>query len=100
MNADTFLQYRYEKTKAERAVRFIETCCFFSKGKFAGKPFKLRPWQRVIIEQIFGWVDPATDLRRYRKVFIFLPRKNGKSHLAAAIALYMLYGDGEAGAEV
>lgn len=96
----TFLHYVFDETLANRAIRFVERCCYLSKGSAAGKPLKLRPWQREIISNIFGWIDPSTGLRRYRRVFIFLPRKNGKSHLAAAIALYMLFADGEKGAEV
>lgn len=95
-----FLHYIYDPERAERAVRFIENCCYLAKGEWAGKPLRLRPWQKAIVREIFGWIDPSTGFRRYRKVFIFLPRKNGKSHLGAAIALYLLFGDGEAGAEV
>jgi phage terminase large subunit-like protein len=95
-----FLRFVFNEERANRAVRFIETCCVLSKGKDAGKTLKLRPWQKQIVRELFGWIDPKTGLRRYRKCFIFLPRKNGKSHLASAIALYMLYADGESGADV
>lgn len=69
-----------------------------TKGEFAGQPFKLRPWQVRIVTRLFrrrrdGW-------RRYRTALVMLPRKNGKSELAAAIALYGLLADGEIGAEV
>lgn len=100
MSERRFLHYVFDPARAERAVRFIESCCYLSKGKWAGKRLKLRKWQAEIIRETFGWIDPATGFRRYRKVFIFLSRKNGKSNLAAAIALYCLFGDGEQGAEV
>src|SRR5262245_16246421 len=69
-----------------------------TKGPDAGKPFNLRPWQRRLVRQIF---KKGKDRRRqYRTVLLMLPRKNGKSELAAAIAIYGLLADGEAGAEV
>lgn len=71
------------------------------KGRFAGKPFILEPWQvENIIAPIFGTVDPKSGLRQYREALVGLPRKNGKSEIAAGIALYMLVADGEYGAEV
>ncbi len=69
-----------------------------TKGEFAGQPFNLRPWQVRIIRHIFGKLKNGK--RQYRTVYIEIPRKNGKTELAAAIALYCLVGDGEAGAEV
>jgi len=69
-----------------------------TKGKFAGQPFNLRPWQVKILKQIFK--KRRDGLRQYRTCLLMLPRKNGKSELAAAIALYGLLADGEAGAEV
>lgn len=84
--------------KAELAVQFINNLTH-TKGAFARQPFNLRPWQESIVRELFK-TDPATGLRQYRTMLCMLPRKNGKSELAAAIALYMLLGDGEAGAEV
>ena len=61
--------------------------------------FKLMPWQREIVAKLFGTLnDDGT--RQYRTCYIELPRKNGKSTLAAAVALYLLFADGEAGAQV
>lgn len=82
----------------ERAVRFINNLTHTS-GEFGGQPFNLRPWQEAIIRKIFGTTRPDGK-RQYRTVYIELPRKNGKSELCAAIALYMLMGDGEIGAQV
>lgn len=91
---------RYDEAKARRAVRFIESYLRHTKGVFAGQPFVLEPWQRdEIIMPIFGTVDE--DGRRwYREAAIWLPRKNGKSELGSAIALYGLLADGEHGSEV
>lgn len=73
---------------------------YHSKGRFAGKPFLLAPWQKdQIIRPLFGTLLPS-GLRQYRTGFIELPRKNGKTQLAAAIALLLLFGDAEAGPEI
>src|SRR4249920_99376 len=69
-----------------------------TKGAAAGQTFRLRPWQRRILKQLFK--KRKDGLRQYRTALLMLPRKNGKSELAAAIALYGLLADGEAGAEV
>ena len=93
-------KYIYDEKKATRAVKFIETFVTFTKGDYAGKPFILEKWQKEkIIKPLFGWVD-KNGLRKYRTAYIEIPRKNGKSNLSAAIALYMLFADGEKGAEV
>ncbi|MCG8670197.1 MAG: terminase large subunit [Pseudomonadales bacterium] len=84
--------------KGQHAVDFINRLTH-TKGKFAGKRFNLRPWQEDIIRRIFGTLKPD-GTRQYREVYVEIPRKNGKSELAAAIALYLLLGDGEVGAEV
>jgi phage terminase large subunit-like protein len=67
----------------------------------------LEPWQRdEIIRPLFGWKRVRADLprerwpRRYRTVYVEVPKKNGKSTLAAGLALYLLFADGEDGAEV
>ena len=91
---------KFDEVKGERAVRFIESYLKHMKGRWAGQPFILEPWQRGIIRAIFGTVELKTGLRWYREALIGLPRKNGKSELAAAVALYLLIADGEYGAEV
>jgi phage terminase large subunit-like protein len=69
-----------------------------TKGKFAREPFNLRPWQETIVRSLFA--VKKDGLRQHRTCLLMLPRKNGKSELAAAIALYGLLADGEIGAEV
>lgn len=72
-----------------------------TKGQWAGQPFELAPWQRdQVIRPVFGWKRRADGLRRYRIAYIEVPRKNGKSQIAAGVALYLLFCDGEPGAEV
>ena len=88
----------YDEAKADRAVRFIEMLPH-TKGEWAKKPFWLLPWQEQIIRDIFGVVK-EDGTRQFKTAFVEIPKKNGKSELAAAVALYMLYADGEASPEV
>ncbi|MCC6095165.1 MAG: terminase large subunit, partial [Eubacterium sp.] len=88
----------YDAAKADRAVRFIEMLRH-TKGKWAGKRFWLLPWQEQIIRDLFGIVKPD-DKRQFRTAYIEIGKKNGKSELAAAVALYLLYADNEPSAEV
>lgn len=69
-----------------------------AKGEAGGRPFNLRPWQKAIVQSLFK--RRRDGLRQYRTALLMLPRKNGKTELAAAIALYGLLADGEIGAEV
>lgn len=93
-------EYSFSVDAANKAVMFIENYCTHVKGKkLIGKPFILEDWQKILIGAIFGWMQ-TDGLRRFRKVYVELPRKNGKSILAASVALYMLLCDGEGGAEV
>lgn len=70
-----------------------------SKGEWAGETFILEPWQQFMLWVLFGW-QRADGTRRFRTAYIEVPRKNGKSSLAAGIGLYLLLADGEPGAEV
>lgn len=88
----------YDKFKADRAVRFIQNLSH-TKGKWAGKKFLLLPWQEQIIRDIFGTVKKDGN-RQFSTAYAEVPKKNGKSELAAAIALYLLSGDGEQRAEI
>lgn len=88
----------YDKKKADRAVTFIENFCH-TKGKWAGTPFWLLPWQEQLIRDIFGIVKPDGN-RQFRTAFVEICKKVGKSELAAAVALYLLYADNEPSAEV
>lgn len=88
----------YDKKKADRAVTFIENLCH-TKGKWAGTPFWLLPWQEQLIRDIFGIVKPDGN-RQFRTAFVEICKKVGKSELAAAAALYLLYADNEPSAEV
>ena len=91
--------YWFDDDAADRAVEFFEQLVHV-KGPLAGQPFKLEPWQADdIVRPLFGW-KRQDGTRRYRTAYIEIPRKNGKSTLCAGIALFMLFLDGEQGAEV
>lgn len=78
---------------------FLNTFCCHTKGRWAGKPFALQEWQSDVIERAFGTLK-VDGLRKYRFIYVEVPKKNGKSELASGIALYGIVGDGEVGAEV
>ena len=88
----------YDKEKADRAVAFIESLRH-TTGEWSKMPFYLLPWQEQIIRDIFGIVK-KDGTRQFREAYVEIPKKNGKSELAAAIALYMLFGDKEENAQV
>jgi phage terminase large subunit-like protein len=90
----------FSAERAKHAVDFISLLTH-TKDKWAGQPFNLRPWQKAIVEELFGRMRADDSTRRaYRTCYIEVPRKNGKSELAAALALYGLLGDKVNGAEV
>lgn len=87
-----------EKT-ASKACLFLEHFKHF-KGAKAGQYLKLEDWQVFVFVNIFGWKRKDTGKRRFTYADILVPRKNGKTMVASGVALYMLFMDGEAGAEV
>lgn len=89
---------RYDKNLADYAVMFIEQLCH-TKGTWAGKPFELIDWQEQIIRDLFG-VIKKNGYRQFSTAYIEIPKKQGKSELAAAVALLLTCGDGEERAEV
>lgn len=88
----------YSREMADYAVSFIECLCH-TKGTWAGKPFELIDWQEQIIRDIFGTLKP-NGYRQFNTAYIEIPKKQGKSELAAAVALLLCCGDGEERAEV
>lgn len=88
----------FDEEKAKRTVDFIG-CLKHTKGKWRGQPFELLPWQEKVIRDVFGTVK-ENGYRQYNTAYVEIPKKNGKSELAAGVALYMTCGDNEWGAEV
>ncbi len=85
-------------TKGHKVITFIETCCVLTNGRWRGRPFTLQDWQKRLILRLFTVeYDPEEGcwLRRYRWALIGVPKKNGKTELAAALALYLLIADEE-----
>ncbi|WP_338445944.1 terminase TerL endonuclease subunit [Pelagerythrobacter marensis] len=93
--------FRFDAGKAARACKFIERLPH-SKGRWARakETLRLEGWQVWILACTFGWLRKKDGLRRFRVLFVVVPRKNGKSAIAAGIGLYMFCADGEFGAEV
>ena len=81
----------FDEEMAEQAVFFIENCCVHPKGELTGQPFLLETWQKKqLIEPLFGWRDKQTHHRKFTSLLFSVPRKNGKTVICAAIALYLL----------
>lgn len=92
--------YWYDERTAAKAASFFPNHLVFSEGEWAGKPFVLEPWEEDdIIRPLFGW-KRADGTRRYRRAFVWVARKNGKTELAAGVALLTLLGDAEPAGQV
>ena len=88
----------FSEAHANHAINFIEQLKL-TKGRWAGQPFKLLPWEKDLVRRLFGTLR-EDGTRQYRTAYVEIGKKNGKSELGAAIALYMLLADGEPNAEV
>ena len=92
-------EYYYDGKKANRAVAFIENFCHHHEGELAPGLIKLELWQKALVSLIFGIVD-STGARQFREIFTVIARKNGKTLLAAGIAEYCTFLDGEYGGRI
>lgn len=93
--------YRFDKIHAEHVCVFLELMPHIKGPKARnGELIELEGWQCFILTTAFGWVSKKTGFRRFRRVYIEVPRGNAKSTLSSGVALYMLTADGEAGPEV
>lgn len=97
-NSDDF-PYIYSHSKAEHACQFMEYQQHV-EGPLVGKTFDMEPWQAFIYCNIFGWINIDTRMRRFRRAYVEVPRKNGKSFKACGVANYCGLADGEGGAKV
>lgn len=89
-------KFFFDQKKAARAIAFIQQYCRHHEGALAPQLIKLETWQKALISVVFGVVD-QNGLRQFREVFVVMGRKNGKTLLDAAIAVYMMIADGEYG---
>lgn len=101
---DPKFPFRFDKGLGERICKFIQLLPH-TKGEWSKKPLHqrrivLEPWQLFAFSTLFGWIRKKSKLRRFREAYIEVPRKNGKSIIAAGVGLYCLCADNEAGAEV
>lgn len=93
-------KYYFDKQAANSAVGFIERYVRHVKGEWAGQLVELHPYEIDILHKLFGTKIKSSGLRRYRRAYIEIPRKNGKSFLAACVVILMLFIDNEPGAEI
>lgn len=89
----------FDERAARRPIDFIRMLPHI-KGEWAGRRIELEPWQQFFLWNLFGFRRAATGYRRFREAYLEVARKNGKTTLLAGIGCYMLFADGEAGAEV
>lgn len=90
----------FDPFAAAHAVEFFPRFLCHAKNTYAGDPFELLPWQRDdLIAPLFGWMRPS-GARRFTRAYIEIPKKNGKSTLAAGVGLYLATADGEVGNKV
>lgn len=88
-------KYYFDKEAADKVIKFMETFIKIVDGKKAGNPMILLPWQKELLINLFGWKKKKDDTRKFSQVFLFIPRKNGKTVFAAAVSLYVLLMDNE-----
>lgn len=88
----------FDEARAQRAVRFYESLKH-TKGQFYGQPFILLPWEQQIVRDVYGMVN-GNGLRQYKYIYIEVPKKQGKTEIAAGAALYHMYADRETNGEV
>ena len=98
--------YYEDKKRAKAVIDWIENYCILTSAEWYGEPFKLMDWQKAVIRPFYGFVrkekfrGKQIIVRQYSTLFINIPKKNGKSQFAAALALYHLVADGEKTPEV
>ena len=91
--------FHFDPKKAQKAIRFVENFCRHHEGALAPQLIVLELWQKALLSVLFGVVDD-TDHRQFREVVVIIARKNGKTLLAAAIAAYCSFLDGEYGGRI
>ena len=94
--------FYFDEDIAHRACSFFPKVLRHYKGQWAGQPFHLSDWQQFIIWSLFGWRRKADGLRRFRRAYVTVARKNGKTTLGAGVGILCQYFDepNEPGAEV
>jgi phage terminase large subunit-like protein len=94
-------RYYFDPAAAAKAEDFFPTFLTHHIGRFARQPFTLMDYQRLlVIRPLFGWLRSSNSMRRFRFVFLFVPKANGKSPIGSGLGLYLTLCDDEAGSEV
>lgn len=94
-------RWRYDPARAEHAITFIQNMTMTTGSEFQGLPLELSPWQKWIAASVYGWVDAeGKGIRRFRRAYVEVPRKNGKTEFMGGVGLYHLCDDGEKKPEV
>jgi phage terminase large subunit-like protein len=88
--------YYFDAAAAQAVVDFFRECLRHVEGEHGGEPFVLEPWQQAIVGCLYGWKRPD-GRRRYRELWLYIPKKNGKTFLLGGLVLYTLLCDPEAG---
>ncbi|MDR1014743.1 MAG: terminase large subunit [Coriobacteriales bacterium] len=91
-------RWHFDAARARRASAWIERFCRQPSGRL-GSPLVLEPFERAIVQTLFGFVDDE-GLRRFQEAFVLVARKNGKTTLCSAVELYLLVMDGEGSPQV
>ncbi len=92
--------YYFDEDAADFVCEFFETRLHHVEGDLEGQLIKLEPWQRAFLGAIFGWKRKSDGLRRYRKVLLYIPRKNSKTTIVAGIVLLMMACEDEGGQQI
>src|SRR4051794_36217083 len=91
--------FHFDRDEAVRVIGFAHECCTFTNSKWAGQRVVLQPWQVAFLANLLAW-KRADGTRRYRKALLFVAKKAGKTELAAIVANYLLFCDGEPAPEI
>lgn len=92
--------FYFDHAEARRIIDFAHECCTFTNSTWAGSRVELQPWQVAFLANLFGWKSRADHCRRYRKALLFCAKKQGKTEVAAIVANFLLFCDGEPAPEV
>ena len=92
-------RFKFNKKKANDAIKWIEAYCHHSEGKLAPNKLKLELWQKALVSCIFGLVDDK-GVRQFREVFVVMARKNGKTLFASALMEYVIFSEAEYGTKI
>lgn len=83
----------FDEVEANKMVNFAERYCCLWEDKWRGEPVKILPWMAFIFQQVFGWIRKKDGLRRIRKVYVQVAKKNGKTTISGTLAAYHLFAD-------